>query len=91
MCGLSSILGAIVSPFIGKKISKSSSAPAPAATTTVAPPTQTNITTGSEALEAGRSAKQKAAAAQGYQSTIMTGPSGVTGQATTRKKTLLGE
>jgi hypothetical protein len=54
--------------------------------------TQTTVptTTGQETAQSQEDAKKKAASAQGYQSTILTGGMGDTSTATTNKKSLLG-
>lgn len=81
MCG---IVGSILGSILGSKSSKASTPSIAAA------PTSVNTTTGAETLDAAKSAKQKAAAANGYQSTVATSSSGDASTANTNKKTLLG-
>jgi hypothetical protein len=81
MCG---IIGTLLGGLLGQK-STNVSTP-----TITAPPTSVDVTSGTESLEAGKSAKQKAASATGYQSTVKTSSSGDTSTATTNKKALLG-
>lgn len=85
MCGpaAGAIFGAVSSIFGGHR--GSASAPAPVMT-----PAPISPTTGVESIAAEEAAKKKAALMQGFQSTIMTGGQGVTGAATTTKKSLLG-
>jgi hypothetical protein len=80
MCG-------IVGTLLGGLFGQNQKASTP---TVSAPPTTVDVTSGTDTLEAGKSAKQKAAAATGYQSTIKTSSSGDTSTATTNKKSLLG-
>jgi len=77
MCG-------IIGTLLGGMLGQGKSAEAPKTMTAPA------ISSGTESLEADKAAKQKAATAQGYQSTIATSSSGDTSTATTNKKTLLG-
>lgn len=55
-----------------------------------AAPIAASYTAGKEALTAAKEAKRKAAAASGYQSTILTSALGDQSVVTTSKKTLLG-
>lgn len=71
--------------FMGKLLGTSVKTPKIAAA-----PTAVTTVTGEDVLSAARSAKQKAASAEGLQSTIVTSPLGVTDTATTQKKSLLG-
>jgi hypothetical protein len=81
MCG---IVGSIIGGLLGSKQSKPSGvAISPA-------PTAVDVTSGSDTLDAAKTAKRKTASAAGYQSTIATSASGDTSTATTNKKTLLG-
>lgn len=81
MCG---VIGSVLGGLLGSK-PKTVSAPAVSA-----PPTAVDVTSGSDAIDSAKDSKKKAAAAQGYGSTIASGSSGDTSTATTNKKTLLG-
>lgn len=63
----------------------------PKAPTPAAPaPTQQNYTNASDVIDSSNANRQRAAAAQGFQSTIKTSASGLDG-VPTGKKTLLGQ
>lgn len=88
MCGpaAGAIFGAVSSIFGGRHGGgDQASTPAPVMT-----PAPVSPTVGVESIAAEEAAKKKAALMQGFQSTIMTGSQGVTGAATTTKKSLLG-
>lgn len=54
------------------------------------PPSPQEFTSSEEVLQAREKERQRLAAAAGLASTIKTSPQGVTGEATTSKKTVLG-
>lgn len=85
MCGpILGALGGLLGLVSSRKMS------APSAQPVSASPSAVDVTSGNDAIESAKAAKQKAAAAAGFQSTINTSSSGDQSTATTKKKTLLG-
>ncbi len=89
MCGGGGLLGSILGLVGASQAAKQSNVTV-SPTTVSAAPSAVDVTSGKDAVEAIGTAKKKAALAAGAQSTIKTGSTGVVGQATTGKKSLLG-